>query len=106
MSELDVNRLLMQFEKSVREINRDEINPEIPELKLEELNPVVSMVAKARARYLKELFNLASLTEGEAPTSEQIRRLEKLRHTYEELVEGVKALEVAIERGYLDVMHT
>lgn len=105
MSELDVNRLLLKFEKSVREINREEINPTIPELNLEDLSPVVSMVAKARARYLKELFDLANVSEGETPTLEQIKRLEKLRFIYEELVEGAKALEIAIERGYLDVMH-
>ena len=104
MSELEVNRLLLQFEKSVREINRDEINPNIPELKLDDLNPVVSMVAKSRARYLKELFDLASVSEGEMPTPEQINKLKNLRTMYEELVEGARALEIAIERGYLDVM--
>ena len=44
MSELDVNRLLLQFEKSVREINREEINPEISELKLSDLNPLILML--------------------------------------------------------------
>ena len=67
MSELDVNRLLLQFEKSVREINRNEINPRIPELKLIDLNPVILMVAHARARYLKELFDMASVSGGESP---------------------------------------
>jgi len=101
MSELDVNRLLLQFEKLVRDINREEINPNIPELKLEDLNPVVSMVAKARARYLKELFELASISAEPGP--EQIKKLQKFRECYEELSEGAKALEIAIERGYLDI---
>jgi len=102
MIELDVNRLLLQFEQAVREINRTEINPRIPELKLSDLNPVVSMVAKARARYLKELFDLASASDDE-PRPEQIKKLQRLRQTYEALSEGAKALEIAIERGYLDV---
>ncbi len=103
MNELDINRLLLQFEKAVREINREEINPRIPELKLSELNPVVQMVAKSRARYLKGLFDLASITGEHIPTPEQIKKLKVMREAYMELVEGSKALEVAIERGYLDV---
>lgn len=103
MSELDINRLLLQFEQSVREINREEINPRIPELKLDDLNPVVTMVAKSRARYLTELFELSGASESEIPTPEQINKLKNLRMTYEELVEGARELETAIERGYLDV---
>ncbi len=103
MSELDVNRLLLQLEKAVREINRDEINPQIAELKLVDLNPVVKMVAQARARYLKGLFDLANTSADSHPLPEQIKKLKLMRETYEELVEGSKALEVAIERGYLDV---
>jgi hypothetical protein len=103
MSELDVNRLLLQFEKAVREINREEINPRITELKLNDLNPVVKMVAQARARYLKGLFDLANISEDERPMPEQIKKLKIMRETYEELAAGSKALEIAIERGYLDV---
>ena len=102
MSELDANRLLLQFEQSVREINRTEINPRIPELKLADLDPVVSMVAKARARYLKALFDLASDSDEE-PRPEQIKKLQNLQQCYETLSEAAKALEIAIERGYLDV---
>jgi hypothetical protein len=105
MAEIDVKRLLLKFEKSVREINRDEINPTIPELQFNDLDPVIKMVAKARADYLKALFELAGRTDGELPEMEQIKELQKLRLIYEELVEGAKALETAIERGYLDVVH-
>ncbi|MDX2504795.1 MAG: hypothetical protein QNL62_10005 [Gammaproteobacteria bacterium] len=103
MSELDINRLLIQFEKSVREINRDEINPKILELTLTDLNPVVLMVAHARAHYLKMLFDLASSSSGKIPSPEQMSNLKTLRENYEELVKGSKALETAIERGYLDI---
>lgn len=102
MNELDVNRLMLQFEKSVREINKAEINPKIPELKLADLNPVVLMVAKSRARYLQALFELAG-DSAEEPGPEQIKQLQSLRQSYNELSEGAKALEIAIERGYLDI---
>ncbi len=103
MGDLDVKRLLLQFEKAVREINHDEINPRITELKLHDLNPVVKMVAQARARYLTALFDLANTSNNKQPMPEQIKELKIMRETYEELVAGSKALEVAIERGYLDV---
>ena len=103
MSELDVKRLLLQFEKSVREINREEINPEISELKLADLNPLILMVAHARARYLKALFDMANACSSDVPSPEQMSQLKQCRETYEELVDGSKAVEIAIERGYLDV---
>ena len=103
MSELDVKRLLLQFEKSVREINREEINPEISELKLADLNPLILMVAHARARYLKALFDIANASSGDIPSPEQMKKLQQCRETYEELAEGSKAVEIAIEHGYLDV---
>jgi len=103
MSDLDINRLLLQFEAAVKEINRNHINPEISELQLTDLNPVINLVAQARARYLKDLFDLAKVSENSPPSAEQIKELKTMRETYEELVAGSKALEVAIERGYLDI---
>lgn len=103
MSELDTNRLLLQFEKAMREINRAEINPQIAELKLPDLDPVLRMVAQARGNYLKSLFDLSNSLEGATPSMEQVKKLKHKRETYEELVAGAKALEIAIERGYLDV---
>ena len=56
----DTNRLLMELERNMRAVNREVINPEIPELKLDDVMPVMRMVARARASYLKELFALAA----------------------------------------------
>ncbi|WP_198266502.1 hypothetical protein [sulfur-oxidizing endosymbiont of Gigantopelta aegis] len=103
MSELDTNRLLLQFEQAIREINREEINPKIAELKVGDLNPVIRMVAKSRAQYLQGLFELSNKQDGKLPDATQIKQLKNMRETYEELLEASIALEVAIERGYLDV---
>ncbi len=92
MSELDVKRLLMQLEKSIREINHDIINPEIAELKLNDLGPVVTMVAQARANYLKVLFEMANKSETERPDAAQINRLKQFRMTYEEQPKDAVAL--------------
>jgi hypothetical protein len=97
------NRLLLEISNSIRSINRDTINPEIPELILDDLIPVMEMVAKARSRYLQQLFYVAKMAGEDGPSVDDIKRLKNLRLIYEELSVGAQALETAIERGYLDV---
>ena len=99
----DNNRLLLELDKTIREINRKVINPEIPELSLEDLCPVMELVAKARSNYLRELFDIASVVDGGMPSHDQLKQLRYLRLAFEELREGSQALETAIQRGYLDV---
>lgn len=102
----DHNRLLLQIEQAMRAINQETIKPILPELSLSDLDPVISLVARTRAHYLRELFDLgAACQAGSEPTAEQIASLRSLRESYEELVAGAQALETAIQRGYLDVLH-
>ncbi|GGD10358.1 hypothetical protein [Halopseudomonas salina] len=100
---IDNNRLLLELEKQRREINRSIINPAIPELSLEELNPLLTMVAQARKNYLCCLADMAKVCQGKAPDSRQVATLRGFRETYDELVSAVNALETAIQRDYLDV---
>ena len=101
--ETENNRLLLEIDKEIRELNRDTINPRIPNLNVKDLKPVMCMVARSRADYLQELFDLASVCGDGLPSPDQIRHLRNLRSTYDELVSGAQALNTAIERGYLDV---
>ena len=97
------SRLLLELNKSIKDLNRSIINPEIKELKLQDLAPVIEMVARARAAYLKQMFEIANNLEEKTPSTEQLKRLQHLRVSFEELSKGSQALETAIERGYLDV---
>lgn len=101
---LEHNRLLLELDKTIRELNRKVINPIVPELKLDDLCPVMSLVARCRAEYLKQLFDLTAAVGDGLPTSDQVQQLHDRRKTYEELVNSAQALETAIERGYLDVL--
>lgn len=103
MDSLEKNRLLLAIEREMRHYNQECINPEIPELTIEKLAPVLKLVARSRAAYLKELFDLGVAVSDGLPAAEQLQNLTHLRETYRELVEGAKALEIAIERGYVDV---
>lgn len=98
------NRLLLELNKSIKDLNQSIINPEIKELKLQDLAPVIEMVARARAAYLKQMFEMANNLEGKPPSTEQLKRLQHLRVSFEEVSKGSQALETAIERGYLDVI--
>jgi hypothetical protein len=99
----ETNRLLMELERSMRAVNREAINPQIQELTIDDLRPLLSLVAGARARYIKALFDLSAAATDGRPNEQQLTELARLRHEYEELTSGAKALEAAIQRGYLDV---
>lgn len=100
---IESNRLLLLWQKKLKDVNREVINPVIEELKIDDLTPVIELVARARAGFLKELFTLAKESEDGLPSAERIEQLRQQRARYEELSAASRALEVAIERGYLDV---
>lgn len=101
--DMENNRLLMQLDKYRREVNREVLNPAIPELAIEDLKPMLGMVAQARTHYVSELLEIARVSGDNLPSPEQIRQLKVCRETYDELVAAANALEAVIQRGYLDV---
>lgn len=96
-------RLLIAIDAEIRDINRAHINPLFQELKLADLTPIIEMVARARAHYLRSLLDIALKTPDGQPSATDIEQLTARRRVYEELVKGTQALETAIEREYLDV---
>lgn len=101
----EINRLLLTFEQLMRDTNREVINPEIHEISIEDLRPVAELVARSRAVYLKRLYEIAHAHKGakSLPSDEEMGELGKLRGRFLDLVEGSKSVEIAIQRGYLDV---
>ena len=100
---IQTNRLLMEMEHSIKVLNRDVLNPDIPELTMKGLEPTLRMVAKMRSTYLQAVLELAQASSDKNPSTKQIAELRNTRVCYEELANGAKALETAIKRGYLDV---
>lgn len=100
-----INRLLMQFEQLLKTSNREHINPSIDELCINDLRPIVDLIARSRASYLQHLYELCKKYEGkdEYPSVEEMQKLRAHRLRFEELAEGSKALETSIQRGYLDL---
>lgn len=98
------NRLLLELEGLRKEINRGIINPLVPELALNDLKPIINMVARARADYVKALIDLAASVTDAAPSIEQAKELRDRRIIFEELVDATNALEAVIQREYMDVI--
>lgn len=97
------NRLLLELEKHRREINREIINPQFPKLALEDLEPLLRMMAHARADYVRVLLEIANDGNDQLPTRAQVEQLKGCRETFDELVAAINALETLIQREYLDV---
>lgn len=101
--ETEIKRLLLAFDQQMRNINRETLNPLVKELQLDDLEAMQHMVAKARGNYLQAFLEAAEASGGEVPDDNSIKRLHQHRVRYEELLEGAKALEAALQRGYLDI---
>ena len=101
----DTNRLLLRYEQLLKTINREIINPEISIISLNDLRPIAELVARARADYLKRLFEIAQAHNNSKglPNDIELQELKQLRGVFLELLEGSKSFETAIDRGYLDI---
>lgn len=103
-SPLEHKRLLIEIDRLMREINHNTLTPFFPDLNLEEIEPLIHMVAKARGKYLQELFHLSKLEQqGKNISPDDAKNLRFNRLVYEELVYASKALETALKRGYIEV---
>lgn len=103
MEQENTKRLILEFEHRLRQVNRDRINPEIQDLSIDGLMPVIDLVARCRASYLKKLFELSDKyhDSDDFPTSEELKHLKAYRNRYMEVADGSKSLEASIQRGYL-----
>lgn len=105
MDEKDINRLLLHYQQLFRNANKEFINPEIEELSLSELRPMVELVARSRGIYLKYSYELGKqyFNTDEFPSADELKKLRTLRLRFTELAESAQAFETCIKRGYLDL---
>lgn len=100
---VESNRLLLLIDRELREINHRVIHKEFKKLTIDDLKPSLDLVARARADYLKDLFDIAKEFPDSLPPADRVETLKEHRIRYDELVAASKAMETAIERSYLDV---
>lgn len=105
MDEKDINRLIMQFNQLLKAANKEHINPMIEELSVEDLKPLIRLVARSRARYLEYVYELSKKYDEKEdyPSADELKKLKILRARFEELTNGSQAFETSIQRGYLDL---
>ena len=99
----DSSRLMLEIDKQRSEINRHEINPTLTEVEIDTILPVIKVCAKARAKYIACLMEIANSEAEENCNPEKIEQLRQYRLTYEELVSAANALETVVKRGYVDL---
>ncbi len=97
------NRVLFMMETAVKKANRNILDPMIPELTPESVQPIVDATARVRGEYLLALFKVAESASRGVPSPDAVKRLRDLRLAYDEMIHAYQALEHAIERGYLTV---
>jgi len=105
MNEKDINRLMMQFKLMLQKANRDHINPEVEALSIEGMKPIVDLVARSRARYLKHVYQLCKKYQASDafPSEDELQKLKSLRSCFLDLTDGAQSFEISIQRGYLDL---
>lgn len=97
------SRFLLELDKLRRDVNRQILTPRIDKLNIDQIRPVVTAIAMARADYIETLLNLGE--KGQHPPSEaEIAELKNKRECYDELVAASQALETIIQRDYIDVV--
>lgn len=99
------NRFLMELDLARREINRKVLSPNIQSIGVEEMKPTMRAVAHARAAYITAFMSVADSANPE-PTPEMIATLKQRREAFDELRLAANALELVIQRDYIDVKAT
>lgn len=105
MEEKDINRLLLHYQQLYKNTNKEIINPEIEELSISDLKPMVELVARSRGTYLKYSYELGKqyFNTKDYPSADELKKLRTLRLRFTELAESAQAFETCIKRGYLDL---
>lgn len=98
------NRFLLELEKFRYDINHAVLKPRINDLHIEQLRPVLTAVAHARADYVDTLIKIGNACPDRSPSTEQIEILREKREAFDELVAAANALETIIQRDYVDVV--
>lgn len=97
--EMQVNRMLQQFEHQIIEINKRNIREITGEIEAEDFLRLAEAISVCRAHYLKEALSMATSKDGETSIEISECLLEK-RNAYQEAMRGFKALKHALQRGY------
>lgn len=100
-TEQSKNRLLLEYERSLRVTNKEILGNNINIDHLEDLEPMIRIVAQARAEYLAYFITLTADPSGAPPSNDDIKHLALLHKRFEELNKAADALRTAIDRGYL-----
>jgi hypothetical protein len=96
-------RFLHDIERHIREVNRELIHTQIPEVTQERFTDFARMVAHLRAEYLSAALHLVNEQGSGQVRPAHLAALRHHRKAFEEARGAFEALQRALERGYLDL---
>jgi len=100
--ELQVRRMLQQFEHHVVEMNKRNISAIAGEVKQEDFLKMAESISVLRAQYLKVVLQIAHSSSADL-NHKLCKQLKIHRQAYNEAMEGFGSLKHALERGYFSM---
>ena len=102
VDEVNVQRVLQQFEHEIVEVNRKHISEITGEIGKGDILKMGEAISICRANYLKAVLDMAKTEDGNLASC-LTDEVMKQRLLYEETMQGFAALRHALERGYVVV---
>ena len=102
VDEVNVQRLLQQFEHEIVDVNRQNISDITGEIAKVDILKIGEAISICRAKYLKSVLDMAKTEDGNLETR-LTDEVKAHRLLYEETMLGFAALRHALERGYVEI---
>ena len=100
--ELQVRRMLQQFEHQVVEMNKRNIDQITGTVKQQDFVQLAESISVLRAQYLRSVLQLAH-TASDSVNDASCLEMRNHRLAYNEAMEGFNELKHALERGYFSL---
>jgi molybdenum cofactor biosynthesis enzyme len=101
--EIEIRRLMQQFEHQISQMNSTAITDIAGDIKKSDFLKLARAIAILRARYLKQVLFMAHADESDL-NEELCEMAQKKRHAYIEAIEGFDQLKHALQRGYFNLI--
>ena len=101
--EIEVRRMMQQFEHQISDMNSAEITKIAGDIKKSDFLDLARSISTLRANYLRDVLQIAR-ADDENLTIQLCLETRKARIAYEEAVESFDQLKHALQRGYFNLV--
>jgi len=101
--EIEIRRMMQQFEHQISEMNSKEISERAGDIKKSDFLNLAKAISILRAEYLKGVLHISRVEEDEL-TLQLCMENRNSRIAYEEVMESFEQLKHALQRGYFNLV--